>query len=95
MKEFYVCLNDEETMPKYLSDRTGHATMVFWRECYCAKNKCVAMHHLEKSGASVQCRDWNHEYLFTFPTTISIDEIRKSVYTAHDLCRNCNKIKIK
>ena len=95
MKEFYVISTDEENpMPKYLSDRTGHATMAFWRECEYAKNKCVAMQHLENSGATVQCRNWNREYLFNFPTEISMDDIRKAIYTAHDLCRTCKGIKI-
>ena len=92
MKEFYVCSNDIIPVTRRFSE---YATMAFWCDCHGAKNTCAAVQHLQNLCTTTLCKDWNSQYLFNFSPTISIDEIRKAIYTAHDICRNCKKIKIK
>lgn len=88
MKKFYVYSGDQDIDVNKLWTGGGYATMIFWKDCAAYATKCPAAQYMIKKGAT-NTNTRNERHLFNFPTTVGIDEIRKCVYRAHDLCRNC------
>lgn len=84
MKEFYVTSKDEEV--KTVED---NATMVCWKNCTTSVGKCPGVQYFLALPVSFNV-DKNH-YIFNFPTSVKIDEIREHVHRVQSLCRYCNK----
>ena len=87
MKRFYVCSSE-----KYVKETYGNSTMVFWKICEKSDDKCCALQYFLKQPVKFYSSSdlSDVRYLFNFSVTVSIDEIRRHVQKAREICKNCN-----
>ena len=87
MKKFYVCSNDKD-----IKEIQGNSTMVFWKICDKSFARCRAVQYFLRQPVRYNsASDFSDmKYLFNFSVTVSIDDIRRHVQKAHEICKNCN-----
>lgn len=95
MKRFFVGSNDNmDINTNNLYGGQSYATMVFWKECDKKREKCAAIKQMVDNNAHLTVAGYgsNQTYVLNFPTSVSIDDIRKSVYRAREMCNNCQRL---